>query len=255
MTTSDIESIKTIRRDIIRSCYEGGGHIGGALSIVDVLYVLYSSYLKDNENDFILSKGHAVPAQYAILHFKGIISDEEYASYGHFGTALIHHPNFRVNGVLYSSGALGNGISVGVGMALANKRLRNKRNVYVLMGDGEINEGTAWEGFAYAGSHQINNLVGIIDHNGLQASDETANLLNTSRLIKGIGGLGWKIVTCDGHDIAAISNCLRLPHKQPLLVVLNTIKGKGVSFMENDVTWHHRHPTEEEYCTAMKELS
>lgn len=255
MNPRDAQAVRAIRRKIIQSCYGNGGHIGGALSVVDALYVLYRDLLADGQNDFIFSKGHAVPALYAVLNYTKIISDEEYASYGCFGTNLIQHPSSQVAGITYSSGALGNGLSVGLGMALANLQLQNDRKVYVVMGDGEINEGTAWEGFMYIGSHQVSNVVGILDHNGLQASATTEELLKTRTLINGIQGLGWHVVEVDGHDIEAITSRLSRSYRKPVLLVLNTIKGKGVSFMENDVTWHHRHLTEEEYKSAIKELA
>lgn len=247
--------LKEIRKSILKSCYMGGGHIGGSLSIVEILYVLYKDFINNDKNDFILSKGHAAPGLYSVLRFFSYISKKEYESYGTFGTKLIHHPSVLVNEVRYSSGALGNGLSVGVGMALANKVLKSSKKVFVVMGDGELNEGTAWEGFIYAGSKRITNLVAIIDHNGLQSSDKTNRLIKTKYLIKGIKSLGWKVVSINGHDTNAIKSALNNKYKKPLALVLNTVKGKGVSFMENDVTWHHRKPTEEEYNLAISELS
>lgn len=250
--TSDI---KQIRRDILTSIYKAGGHGGGALSIVEVLYVLYKYFLSEERNDFILSKGHAVPGLYAVLKFFNVISETEYSSYGEFGTKLIHHPSVALHGITYSSGALGNGLSVGIGMALANKLLQNEKKVYVVMGDGELNEGTAWEGFMYAGSKNVRNIIAIIDKNGLQSSDKTKNLIKTNNLIKGIRALGWKVINVNGHDIGEIKSVLDKEYKKPLALILNTVKGKGISFMENDVTWHHRKPTEDEFNLALNELS
>lgn len=254
MTEEITQELSNIRRDIVSSIYRGGGHGGGALSIVEVLYVLYRYYLVDNRNDFILSKGHAVPALYAVLKFFNIITMEQYDSYGNLGTKLIQHPSIIVEGVKYSSGALGNGLSVGIGMTLANRVLKNKKKVYVVMGDGELNEGTAWEGFMYAGSKKLNNIIALIDHNKLQASDKTKSIIKTNNLIKAIKSLGWKVVNVDGHDVNAIKSLLDNEYRRPLAVILDTTKGKGVSFMENDVTWHHRKPTEEEFNLALREL-
>lgn len=247
--------LKLIRREIIDSLYRGGGHVGGALSIVEILYVLHRYYLVEDKNDFILSKGHAVPALYATLKFFGILSESEYKSYGTFGTKLIHHPSVTLEHIKYSSGALGNGLSVGVGMALANKVLQNDKKVFVVMGDGELNEGTAWEGFMYAGSKGVKNIVAIIDKNNLQASDKTKNLIKTTNLIKGIKSLGWKVINISGSDVDEIKNVLDKSYKRPVAIILNTVKGRGISFMEDDVTWHHRKLTEDEFKLAMKELS
>lgn len=250
--------IKFIRRDIITSCYRGGGHIGGSLSIVEVLYVLYKHYLNNKRNDFILSKGHAVPALYAILKHFGIISKKEYQSYGSVGTNLIQHPSILVRGIEYSSGALGNGLSVGIGMALAN-RLDGKtiEKVFVLLGDGELNEGSVWEGLTYIASKRMTNIIALLDKNNLQASAQTKKFIKTDKLVKAIKALGWKIISVDGHNINAINQAIisTTGSSRPCFIVLNTIKGKGVSYMESNISWHHRRVTEEEYKGAIKELS
>lgn len=251
------ENLKAIRRDILKSCYQGGGHIGGSFSIVEVLYVLYSDFLKADQDDFILSKGHAVPALYAILKHFGILSQEKYDSYGRSGTHLIQHPSILVPGIKYSSGALGNGLSVAAGMALSNKLANNTSNVFVLLGDGELNEGSTWEGFSYIGSKQLSSVIAFLDKNNLQASDKTKKFLKTDKLIRAVRSLGWKMVSVDGHNVNEIKRTTTqaIQFNKPCLIVLNTIKGKGVSYMENNVSWHHRKPTKEEYEIGIKELT
>ena len=252
------DEIKLLRRNLLALCYKGGGHIGGSLSIIEILYTLYKYYLNNNQNDFILSKGHAAPALYTILnHFK-IIDDNEYLTYGTFNTSLIHHPSSTVKGIIFSSGSIGLGLSVGNGMALANsKLLKNERSVFVLLGDGELCEGSILEAFTYGGSKKINNIIALIDKNNFQASDKTNKIVKTDIIIKAIKSLGWKIFVVDGHSIKQIKESIdkAISVNKPSLIVLNTVKGKGISFMENKVEWHHKKITEEIYINGYKELS
>lgn len=255
--TDTNRELLSIRKDILSLVAKSGGHLGGSFSSVEALYVLYKYFVSEDQNDFILSKGHAVQVLYAVLKKFGVIDTSTFNSYGEFGTKLVQHPSIYLKGVSYSSGALGNGLSVGIGMALSNKLDKNKRHVFVLMGDGEINEGSVWEGFMYAGAKKVSRLVAFIDYNGLQASDKTKNIINSEPLFLAIKSLGWQVDYVDGHNIYAIKESIRrsLNSKIPVTIILNTIKGKGISFMENNVEWHHKNPTEKEVEIALKEIN
>lgn len=251
------KDIANIRKDILYLVYKGGGHVGGSMSIVETLYVLYKNFLSKNENDFILSKGHSVQALYAILKKFNVIDKEIFKSYGEFGTKLIHHPYIFLQGINYSSGALGNGLSVGIGMALSNSLNKDNRKVFVLMGDGELNEGSVWEGLMYAASKKINGIIALIDHNGLQSSDRTDNIIKSKPLFSAIESLGWHVEYIDGHNVDAIKNSINKNWNSeiPVAIVLETTKGKGVSFMENEVSWHHKTLSKEDYDKALEEVN
>ncbi len=258
MNQSRADLIK-LRRRIVTMCYRAKmGHISSALSCVDVLYVLYKNFLNKNHNDFILSKGHAAPGLYVVLnHFKHL-KDAELDKFGTLGSALTSHPTCLVPGIQFASGALGLGLSVGVGMSLANKikGIKN-RKTFILIGDGELNEGSVWESLIFAGNNSMKNLIVVLDKNNIQASDYSKNIIKTDPLIKSIKKLGWNTVFTDGHDTEKILTTINsvFNSQKPTLIITNTIKGKGVSFMENDPAWHHRNPTEEEFNLAIKELT
>lgn len=256
----EIGELKELRRKIITLCYQAKvGHIASSLSCIDVLYVLYKRFLNKQQNDFILSKGHAAPALYTILNKFGYLNDVDYSKYGTYGSKLTSHPTYLIPGIQYSSGALGLGLSVGIGMGLANKiNGQNNRKVFVLMGDGELNEGSVWESFVFAGNKKMNNLIVIIDKNNLQASDFTKNIIKTDPLIRAIKKLGWEIIKVNGHDINQVYLAIdqAIVHSiKPVAIISQTTKGKGVSFMENNPAWHHRIPSELEYQQAIRELS
>lgn len=248
-----------LRRRIVTMCYGAKmGHISSALSCVDILYVLYKNFLDKDQNDFILSKGHAAPGLYVILNHFGYISDNDLNKFGTFGSILTSHPTCLIPGIQFASGALGLGLSVGVGMSLANK-LKGivDRKTFVLIGDGELNEGSVWESLIFAGHKKIENLIVILDKNNIQASDYSKNIIKTEPLIKAIKRLGWNMVSVDGHNPENILVTINsvFDSKRPTLIVANTIKGKGVSFMENNPLWHHRQPTEDEFKMAIADLS
>lgn len=248
--------VKLIKQIVIQIVAQGSGHLGGSLSCIEMLYVLYQDYLGENQNDFILSKGHAVQGQYAVMKFFGKLTDKDLSTYGKYRTNLLHHPSVKVPGISYSSGALGNGLSVGIGMALSNNLDGNDRKVFIVVGDGELNEGTAWEGLMYAGAKKIRNLIVLLDWNGLQASDFTNNLIPTTPMLSAIRSLGWTVKTGDGHNISDIRKLLKtsVNNRKPVFIALKTTKGKGVSFAENVVSWHHRDLSIEELKKAQKEL-
>lgn len=257
MTTDVNADIHQLRGKIVSLCYKKGGHLGGSLSCIDVLYALHCKVMKA-EDDFILSKGHAAPALYAILNFIGKLPDSVYTTYGDEGTQMIQHPSHHIEGITYSSGALGNGLSVGIGMKLSKDLSGETGRVFVLMGDGELNEGTVWEGLMYAAKSRPGGLVAIVDNNKLQASSDVDSIIPSSPLFSAIEKLGWEVAYVDGHNYDQIVETLSREHKpgeKPVMVVLDTIKGKGVSFMENDVSWHHRPLSDVEYNSAMKELA
>lgn len=253
-----------IRTDIINIIYKGkAGHIGGSLSETDLLTVLYynvMSYQVYNPNwemrdRFILSKGHSVECLYCILADLGFIEKEELNTFGQFGTRLIGHPNNKLNGIEINSGALGHGLSVGVGMALAAKMDNLPYRVFVLVGDGELAEGSIWEAAMAAANYKLNNLYVIIDRNGLQISGKTEDVMQLEPLNEKWRSFGFDINNIDGHDYKAIESALnRQTLDKPVLIIANTVKGKGVEFMENQVKWHHGVPTQEQYNKALKSL-
>ncbi|VBB09690.1 Hypothetical protein LUCI_4988 [Lucifera butyrica] len=256
-----------IRRDLLTMIYEAkAGHTGSSLSNTDLLTVLYYSVLKTNpqkpdwedRDRFILSKGHAVESYYAILADKGFFPRAELKTFCQFGTRLIGHPNNKVPGVEMNTGALGHGLPVAVGMALAAKMNGQAYRVFTLMGDGEQAEGSVWEGAMAASHYKLDNLIAIIDRNGLQITGKTETVMSLEPLNEKWRSFGWKVVEADGHDLAQLQKVLAavpfMPGK-PTLVMAHTTKGKGVSFMENVPHWHHGVPTAEEYNRGMAELA
>ena len=247
-------------------CQGGGGHIPACLSIVEILTVLYHQILlinpdnpKDPDRDrFILSKGHASVALYAILADKGFISYEQLATYGHSGTMLGGHPDmYAVAGVEASTGALGHGFGFGVGMALAGKMDKKQYRVFVLLGDGECQEGSVWEAAMFAPQHNLDNLIAIIDYNKLQALDRLDDIVSLEPLADKWKSFGWEVRQVDGHDTPALLDIFQaVPFAtgKPSLVIAHTIKGKGISFMENVPIWHYRLPNADEMKIACAEL-
>lgn len=240
-------------------------HIGPAFSIVEVLVALYSEVLnvdpKKPENPlrdrFILSKGHACPALYAVLAEKGFIGKKELEGFAVDKGILQQHPDRNLkHGIECSSGSLGHGLSVGAGMALAGKVKGRKYNVYVLLGDGELNEGSVWETVLFAGQHKLNNLIAIVDHNKMQAMGNNREIIGLEPLKGKWEVFGWQAQEVNGHDFGEILKAFNtVSFKKPNVVILHTVKGKGVPFMENKLLWHYRYPHEgEEYDSAVKEL-
>jgi len=251
---------------ILNMIYQGkGGHIGGALSCTDILVALYYAVMRidpkhpnwESRDRFVLSKGHSVEGLYAILADLGFISETELGSYRGFHSRLIGHPTNNVPGIEVNTGALGHGLSVGVGMALAGKMDRKDYKVYALMGDGELAEGSVWEA-AMAGSHyKLDNLIGIVDRNRLQIGGNTEDVMALEDLKAKWQAFGWEVLDGDGHDFQTLVGMLaRIPvvSGKPHVIIANTIKGKGISFMENQSGWHHRVPNDREYAEALHEL-
>lgn len=261
------DKAKEIRRAIVKMIYQAkSGHIGGSLSSVDILVTLYYRILRvDPKNPnwpdrdrFILSKGHSVEGYYAILADLGFIDEKELETYCKFNSRLTGHPTVKVPGVEANTGSLGHGLSIGVGMALAGKMDKKGYRVYVLMGDGEQAEGSIWEAGMSASHYKLDNLIGIVDRNRLQIGGFTESVMGLESLSDKWRAFGWGIVEVDGHSIKELIDVLEsvpiIPNK-PTLVIAHTIKGKGISFIENKPEWHHRVPTDEEYVKMMEELS
>ncbi len=255
-----------IRKRILEIIFSAsGGHTGGSMSSADILAVLYLDVLKVRPADplwperdrFILSKGHSVEAFYAVLAKAGFIPDELLDTYGRFDSALAGHPVNKIPGIEVNSGALGHGLSVGTGLALAAKRDGKRYRTFVLTGDGEHGEGSVMEAAAAAGHYGLDNLVAIIDRNKLQISGYTEDLLRIDDLRKKYEACGWAVRECDGHHVGELRKFLKAtPFKngKPSFLMAHTIKGRGVSFMENDASWHHRVPSPEQFKQAMEEL-
>jgi transketolase len=242
-----------------------GGHIGGSLSSVDILVALHFGIINidpknpamKNRDRFIMSKGHSVEGYYSTLEKRGFISSELLDTYGQFNSPLSGHPNRKTPGIELNSGALGHGLSVGVGMAIAAKRSGENMRTYVLMGDGEHGEGSIMEAAASAGHYKLNNLVAIIDRNQLQISGRTEDVCAVNDLEGKYKACGWSVVHCDGHNMNELLKCFKAAEGQaekPTCVIAHTVKGEGVSFMEDKAVWHHKTPTNEQLEIAFKEL-
>lgn len=256
-----------IRRNIVKMVHAAkSGHPGGSLSATDVITCLYFNEMNINEDNvgsnkrdrFILSKGHASPLLYAVLAEKGFLREEELLSFRQIDSKLQGHPNMNyVKGVDMSTGSLGQGISCAVGMAMANKLDNSEHRVYALLGDGECEEGQVWEAAMAAAHYQLDNLCAILDYNGLQIDGNIADVMNPAPFGKKFEAFGWNVVTIDGHDMDAINSAYAKAKEckgKPTMIIAKTIKGKGVSFMENNYAWHGVAPNDEQLATALKEL-
>ena len=239
-------------------------HIGSALSIADIVAVLYAETMNldpkkinyEDRDRFILSKGHACVAIYAALAIKGFFNEKELDSYGKNFSILMNHISHKVPGVEFSTGALGHGLSFGVGKALSLKLSGNKSKIYVLMSDGEMQEGSNWEALMFAAHNELDNLVALIDYNNLQSLDTVDNTLSLQPLMQKVESFGADVCVIDGHDHSALKRALNKKSQvKPKVIICNTIKGKGVSFMENQVSWHYSSPTFEELSDALAELT
>lgn len=245
--------------------HAGTGHIGGSLSATDILTALYFDVMNVDPHNpewperdrFILSKGHSVEAYYAVLALKGFFPVSELDTFSRFQSRLLGHPNRKVPGVEMNTGALGHGLPVAVGMALAARMDGKRFRVYALMGDGEQAEGSNWEAAMAAANYGLDNLVGIVDRNGLQISGGTEDVMRLEDLAAKWRAFGWDVLDTDGNDIAALAKTFRSlkPGGKPHLILAHTVKGKGVPFMENRAEWHHGVLNAEQYAKAMAELA
>jgi transketolase len=237
------ERSKQVRRDLYHlSKANGGYHYGGTFSTIEILVQLYDNVLNENDK-FILSKGHACWGYYVLLRERG------------FSPSLEGHPHLDMNnGVHYTTGSEGHGLPGGLGMAFAKKKLNKNGKVYVLMGDGECQEGTTWESLLLAGFHKINNLVAIVDFNKIQGSGYVDDILPVNCLGKVAESCGWDVSVIDGHDDKDIINALRKETENPHFIIAKTVKGKGVSFMEDKPEWHSKWPNKSEEEIILNEL-
>lgn len=245
----------------------GGGHIGGDMSIMEILVELYFDQMNispENQNDpdrdlFVLSKGHSVEAYYSVLAKKGFFPLQEVKDqFSKFGSPYIRHPNNKLPGIEMNSGSLGHGLPVCVGMALAGKRDGRDYRVYTVMGDGELAEGSIWEAAMAAHQYHLDNLCAVIDRNHLQISGNTEDVMGHENLHDRFASFGWHVIdVSDGNDIDALQKAFieaKNTKNQPTVIIANTIKGKGAPVMENKASWHHHVPSQEEYATIMADL-
>ena len=257
---------KRIRRRIIEMIYRAGsGHPGGSLSAVEIGTALFFSIMRHNSKDgelatrdrFVLSKGHAAPLLYALLQETGYLNEDSLATFRSFGSILQGHPNSLVcPGVEVSTGSLGQGLSIASGIALGNKLDGVDSYTYVLMGDGELDEGQVWEAAMFAPHYKLDNLIAFIDRNRLQIDGTTEEIMTLEPLAEKWRAFNWKVQTVDGHNFDEIFSAVEQAKKsvKPSIIIADTVKGKGVSFMENQVGWHGKAPSESEYSRALEEL-
>lgn len=256
-------------QDVVDMIVNGkGGHIGGDMSVMDTLVTLYFKEMNisvDNFNTkdhdhFIMSKGHSVEALYAVLAEKGFFPIERVLKeFSQFGSMFIGHPNNKLPGIEMNSGALGHGLPVAVGMAIAERMNKSKNRVYVVMGDGELAEGSVWEGAMSGANYRLDNLCAIIDRNRLQISGSTEDVMALDDLHRKWDSFGWHVIDVDdGNDIEKLARAFeesRMVKGKPSVLIANTIKGKGSSVMENKAAWHHHVPSAEEYEQIKKDLA
>lgn len=258
-----------IRRNIVKMVHSAkSGHPGGSLSGADILNILYSKCLNipkewnkspdfENRDRFILSKGHASPLLYSTLAEFGYISKELLPTFRKLGSKLQGHPSKEyLNGVETSTGSLGQGLSIGCGIAMGLKMDKNPAHVVVYMGDGELQEGSCWEAFMQAAHRNLDNLIAIVDRNRLQIDGNTESVMGLDSLHDKIRAFNWDVIEINGHDFNQILEAYNQATKssRPCAIIANTIKGKGVSFMENQAGWHGKAPNDEQFEIAMKEL-
>ncbi len=268
--TSEQLAWKIRRHGVEMTHLSGGSHIGAIMSVADIMAVLYTDILKydcaspnwTGRDRFILSKGHAGASVYAALAENGFFSVEELKTHYANGSRLSGHVSHHVPGVDFSTGSLGHGLSVGTGMAYAFKKDGRSNRVFVVMGDGECNEGSVWEAALFANHFRLNNIVAIIDHNHMQSLDFTENTIEMGNLAEKWGAFGWNTIETNGNNHDELKEAFRKanekmsiePHK-PTVIIANTTKGCGVSYMRNDILWHYRFPHDGwEYDCAVNEL-
>lgn len=252
-----------VAKNIIQLAHDNkASHVGGALSIVDTLAVLYGSVLNfdtsnpnwEERDRLFYSKGHACTALYAILCKAGFYGEADLDSFTKNGSYFTSHVNHKIPGVELSTGSLGHALSVACGVALAGKRKEKSWEVYCILSDGELNEGSNWEAILFAPHHGLNNLTVIIDYNKIQSFGTVKEVLNIEPLSAKFKAFGWNVLEVDGHDHDMLLQSFRAKTVQPKVIIANTIKGKGVSFMEHQLAWHYKSPSTEQMNEAFNEL-
>lgn len=268
MDTKTLEKLAAeVRVAIVKAIHNAGsGHPGGSLSAADIVTALYFDEMNINADEpkmkgrdkFILSKGHAGPVQYAALALKGYFPMEDFMELRKIGSKFQGHPDMnKVPGIEMSTGSLGQGFSVAGGMAMANKLDNDPGRVYVLLGDGEIQEGIIWEAAMSAAHYKLDNLVGILDNNGLQIDGKNEDVMSVAPVAAKFEAFGWNVIEIDGHDFEQILDAFKKAKEckgKPTMIIAKTVKGKGVSFMENQAGWHGKAPDEEQTKQAVAEL-
>ncbi len=262
---TSIEFAKDIRKTILQLVFKAkASHVGGALSMTDLLAVLYNGVMNvkpenpewEERDIFLLSKGHACTGVYATLALKNFFSLNELFTYSQNDSRLLSHTSHKVPGVELSTGSLGHAFSVGCGLALSFKRKKNNRKVFVMLSDGELDEGSNWEAILFAPHHGLNNIIAIVDYNKIQSFGTTAEVLNLEPLAKKFDAFGWNAIEVDGHNHEEIKLAFdnALSSEKPAVIIAHTVKGKGVDFMENELLWHYKSPTEEQLNEALKQI-
>ena len=261
----EIHELESLRWDLRQDCVDiimagGGGHIGGDMSVIDALMVLYENHLRitpetvdDPDRDrFVLSKGHAMEAYYAVLCHEGFLDlDDVKERFSKFKSPYIGHPNNKLPGIEMNSGSLGHGLPVAVGMALAAKMDGRNYRTYVFMGDGELAEGSVWEGAMSGGNFELDNLCALVDRNRLQISGSTEDVMKQDSQEERWAAFGWNVLSIPGNDIRALDAAFSLAEEtkgKPTVIIANTTKGFGSPVMENKASWHHHLPNAEEYA-------
>jgi transketolase len=254
-----------LRKKTLEAIFEAGaGHTGGGLSCLDILNVLYNRVLNVSPETFsspardryVQSKGHSVEALYAVLADRGFFPEADLKTICHYNSHMVGHPTRHIHGIEMNTGALGHGLPICIGMALAGKMDSAAYRVFTLLGDGELAEGSNWEAGLAAAHYQLDNLTAIIDHNTLQITGHTRDVMSNEPLDEKWRAFGWAVKVINGHDYAQLTEALSKPAEigKPTCVIANTTKGKGVSFMENVAKWHHGVPSEAELKQALAEL-
>jgi transketolase len=257
------------RKNILEMAFSAGAnssHLGGALSIVEIVSTLFASQMKINRNNpndegrdrFILSKGHACLAYYAALCEIGFLKKEELKTFEQNDSDLLGHPVLNKNiGIDFSTGSLGMGLSIGIGISIAGKKNNNNYKVFVILGDGECNEGSVWEAAMAAPNFNLDNLHVIVDNNGFQQTGSNKEIMNSGKLIKKWESFGWEVTELDGHNVSELFNYFEESKKtkKPKVLIAKTIKGKGFSFSENNNDWHHSVLTRSLYEKALNEIN
>lgn len=257
-----------VRMGIVEGVYSAkSGHPGGSLSLADTLTYLYFVEMKvdannpkdENRDRFVLSKGHCAPALYSVLAQKGYFDESELKSLRHTGAMLQGHPDMKgTPGVDMSTGSLGQGISAACGMAISAKLSNKDYRVFTVLGDGELQEGMVWEAAMFAAHYKLDNLVAVVDNNGLQIDGSVDEVCSPYPITDKFAAFGWNVLTIDAHDFEDIErafNQAEITNGKPTVIVQKSVKGKGISFMENNVAWHGSAPNEEQYHLAMSELN
>ena len=258
---------RQLRRDVLGMIHAAGsGHPGGSLSATEILATLYFDIMRvdpQNPNDpdrdrFLLSKGHAAPILYSVLARRGFFDVEKLVTLRQFGSPLQGHPHMEsLPGLDCSSGSLGQGLSIANGLAMAAKRMGKGYRTYVLMGDGEVQEGQVWEAAMTAAHFKLDNVCAIVDNNGVQLDGPTAEIMGIEPLADKFHAFGWNVIEVDGHDCTALSHAFHLAETvkgKPTVLIASCVKGKGVSFMENQCGWHGKSPNKDELAAALAEI-